>query len=265
MVLQSLHKRRKAILSFRIARSQVHKHADAPHPFGLLRARGEWPRSNRATEKRNEFPPSDACSHSTPPHRDHVRTMWRTISRLTLEVCDLLHGRFERFGEGSWRRKAKVSLLSGELGVMTLDAHTRATATIAARASGFGHGDESHCGKSGHEKSWARHARNYIACNAQCCGNARANQSYIAQRDVCLAGAAGFETSHSGIKLARCPCGWRRAAAANAAGGAAHELADPGLSALPQAMGFDTIIRNAKFRILPPQPSSRICATRLPL
>jgi hypothetical protein len=49
-------------------------------------------------------------------------------------------------------------LLSGELGVMTLDAHTRATATMAARASGFGHGDESHCGKSGHEKSWARHA-----------------------------------------------------------------------------------------------------------
>jgi hypothetical protein len=42
--------------------------------------------------------------------------------------------------------------------------------------------------------------------------------------------------------------------AANAAGRAAHELADPGSSALPQAMGFDTIIRNAKFRILPPQP-----------
>ena len=38
-------------------------------------------------------------------------------------------------------------------------------------------------------------ARNYIACNAQCCGNARANQPYIAQRDVCLAGAAGFRTS----------------------------------------------------------------------
>jgi hypothetical protein len=46
--------------------------------------------------------------------------------------------------------------------------------------------------------------------------------------------------------------------AANAAGGAAHELADPGSSALPQAMGFDTIIRNAKFRILPPQPSSPV-------
>jgi hypothetical protein len=29
-------------------------------------------------------------------------------------------------------------------------------------------------------------ARNCIACNAQSCGNARANQPYIAQRDVCL-------------------------------------------------------------------------------
>jgi hypothetical protein len=50
-LLQRLQKRRDAELSFRIVRGQVHKHADPPHAFGLLRARHERPRSGRAAER----------------------------------------------------------------------------------------------------------------------------------------------------------------------------------------------------------------------
>ena len=35
----------------------AHEHADAPHPLGLLRARGERPRSRRAAENADKFPP----------------------------------------------------------------------------------------------------------------------------------------------------------------------------------------------------------------
>jgi hypothetical protein len=41
-------------LSFRIIRSRVHEHADAPHPLRLLRARRERPRHRRAAEQRDE-------------------------------------------------------------------------------------------------------------------------------------------------------------------------------------------------------------------
>ena len=53
-LLQALQERREAGLPFRIVRGQVHKHADAPHPLGLLRACGERPR-RRAAEKRDEL------------------------------------------------------------------------------------------------------------------------------------------------------------------------------------------------------------------
>jgi len=45
-----LQERQQARLRFRIVRTAVHEHADAPHPLGLLRARRERPRSRRAAE-----------------------------------------------------------------------------------------------------------------------------------------------------------------------------------------------------------------------
>jgi hypothetical protein len=40
-LLQPIDERHQAGLSFPIIRGQVHQHADAPHPLGLLRARRE--------------------------------------------------------------------------------------------------------------------------------------------------------------------------------------------------------------------------------
>jgi hypothetical protein len=48
-------KRRDAGLPFWIADSQVHEHANAPHPLGLLRARRERPRGHCAAEQRDEI------------------------------------------------------------------------------------------------------------------------------------------------------------------------------------------------------------------
>ena len=56
-LLQPLQERRDAGLRFRIVRGRGHEHADAPHPLGLLRARRERPRSRRATENTEKFPP----------------------------------------------------------------------------------------------------------------------------------------------------------------------------------------------------------------
>src|SRR5262249_57533757 len=41
--------------AFWIIPGAVHKHADPPHPLGLLRARRERPRGRRATEQRDEL------------------------------------------------------------------------------------------------------------------------------------------------------------------------------------------------------------------
>src|SRR6516164_7274129 len=54
-LLQSLHERRKAGLSFRIVRCEWREHADAPHPFRLLRPRRERPRDRRAAKQRYEL------------------------------------------------------------------------------------------------------------------------------------------------------------------------------------------------------------------
>ena len=63
---------------FRIVRGCGHEHADAPHPLGLLRARGERPRSRRAAEKRDELAPS----HVVPQGQSHAsctaQTGWHT-------------------------------------------------------------------------------------------------------------------------------------------------------------------------------------------
>src|SRR6516162_1974991 len=48
---QALCERRDAARCFGIVRSQVHEHADAPHPLRLLRPRRERPRDRRAAER----------------------------------------------------------------------------------------------------------------------------------------------------------------------------------------------------------------------
>src|SRR5262249_22570086 len=53
-LLQPLCQRGDAGRRFRIVGGQVHEHADAPHPFALLRARRERPRSRRTPEQRDE-------------------------------------------------------------------------------------------------------------------------------------------------------------------------------------------------------------------
>src|SRR6516165_2848186 len=45
--------RSDASLSFHLGGSRAHKHADAPHPLGLLRARRQRTRGHRATEQRD--------------------------------------------------------------------------------------------------------------------------------------------------------------------------------------------------------------------
>src|SRR2546427_9032475 len=42
-LLQGVCERREAGLSFRVVRGQIHEHADAPPPLGLLRPRRERP------------------------------------------------------------------------------------------------------------------------------------------------------------------------------------------------------------------------------
>src|SRR6266404_1076412 len=54
-LLQAFPERGDAGLSLRLVFGNAHKHADASHAVGLLRARGEWPRHRCATEKRNEL------------------------------------------------------------------------------------------------------------------------------------------------------------------------------------------------------------------
>src|SRR5262249_50751295 len=49
---------RESGLTFRIVRGLAHKHADAPHPLRLLRARRERQRRRRAGEQRDELAPS---------------------------------------------------------------------------------------------------------------------------------------------------------------------------------------------------------------
>jgi hypothetical protein len=47
--------RRDIGLSFPVALSIPHQHANAPHPLALLRARRERPRCGRAAEQRDEL------------------------------------------------------------------------------------------------------------------------------------------------------------------------------------------------------------------
>src|SRR5262249_15002609 len=63
--LQALVERRKSIVAFWIIHGAVHKHADPPHPLGLLRACRERPRSRRAAKQRDELaPPNHSMTSS---------------------------------------------------------------------------------------------------------------------------------------------------------------------------------------------------------
>src|SRR5262249_7114915 len=53
-LLQTLRKRREAGVRLWIVGLHGHQHTDAPHPFGLLRARRERPRG-RAADQRDEL------------------------------------------------------------------------------------------------------------------------------------------------------------------------------------------------------------------
>src|SRR4029453_3621916 len=67
-LLESPVERRDPGLSFRVVLGIRHQHADAPHPVGLLRARGQWP-SGRGTAENDEelasphLPPIDVERH----------------------------------------------------------------------------------------------------------------------------------------------------------------------------------------------------------
>jgi hypothetical protein len=54
-LLQPLKERSDTGLKFRIVRGCGQENADAPHPFGRLRARRKRPGSRRAAEQRNEI------------------------------------------------------------------------------------------------------------------------------------------------------------------------------------------------------------------
>jgi hypothetical protein len=58
----------------------AHEHADAPHPFGRLGARGERP-SDRACQ-RDELAPSHGLSHKPPAERSLTG---RRLLRLSAE------------------------------------------------------------------------------------------------------------------------------------------------------------------------------------
>jgi hypothetical protein len=61
---QPLRERSDEGSRLRIIRSRVHQHADAPHPFGLLRAHGERPCGCRAAKQRDELAALNLRAHS---------------------------------------------------------------------------------------------------------------------------------------------------------------------------------------------------------
>src|SRR5262249_19013405 len=59
-----LQERQQACLHFRIVRTAVHEHADAPHPLALLRPCDEGPR-HRTAEQHDELAPPHSIT--SPP------------------------------------------------------------------------------------------------------------------------------------------------------------------------------------------------------
>jgi hypothetical protein len=64
-LLQALHERHEAGLSFRIVCGERQEHPDATHPIRLLRSRRERPCRSRAAEHSQECSSSDVACHVT--------------------------------------------------------------------------------------------------------------------------------------------------------------------------------------------------------
>src|SRR5262249_53266683 len=81
---QSLRERHDPGLRLRIVRSQVHQHADAPHPLWLLRTRRERPPGCRAAEQRDEVTPLHSITSSARRRNDSgiVRSSALAVLRL---------------------------------------------------------------------------------------------------------------------------------------------------------------------------------------
>jgi len=63
-LLQAPNKGRSATVHLGVVGTGIREHADAPHPFALLRARRERPRRRGAAEQRDELAPLHLRSHS---------------------------------------------------------------------------------------------------------------------------------------------------------------------------------------------------------
>src|SRR5262249_57788049 len=77
--------RRDVGLFCRIARRKRCKHADPPHPFGLLRARRERPRRCRAAKKGDELaPPNHSITSSASASSLSGISRWRAFAVVRL-------------------------------------------------------------------------------------------------------------------------------------------------------------------------------------
>src|SRR5262249_40273581 len=73
-----LQERQQARLRFRIVRTAVHEHPDAPHAAGLLRPRRERPRGRCAAEQRDELAAFHSITSSAMLNSDGG-TVWPSI------------------------------------------------------------------------------------------------------------------------------------------------------------------------------------------
>src|SRR5262249_49874881 len=89
-LLQSLMESREARLTFRIIGGEIHEHADAPHPVGLLRARRKRPGCRRATDERNERAPFHSIASSARASRVGGTVMPSTLAAWTLITSSIL-------------------------------------------------------------------------------------------------------------------------------------------------------------------------------
>src|SRR5262245_12516521 len=91
-LLQPLRKRRDAGLHYRIIRGERHKHANAPHPARLLRARCERQRDSRTAEQRDELASLHSITSSARNRIDVGTSRPIALAVLTLTVSSNLVG-----------------------------------------------------------------------------------------------------------------------------------------------------------------------------
>jgi hypothetical protein len=84
--LQSLQERRVTRLRFRIVSGERAEHPDAPHPLGLLGARGERPRGYTAADQCDEVPPPHGAYPEGQGSRTNYSTMHRSKKQLLMSA-----------------------------------------------------------------------------------------------------------------------------------------------------------------------------------